>query len=466
LRRLLAEGSTLLVAIILAVMVWVVAVNEEDPAHIDWYPESLPVQVINQPQGLAIFNVNDIAAERVQVRVRAPRSSWDSLNREKFQAEVNLQGLDVGAHNVPVKVHCVDEVVEIVEQRPATILVKLEPFITRTLEVQVNILGNVAEGFEADRAIVTPRSVVVSGATGFVSQVDRAEVQIILRNNKEDVDQQLSVRLYDEEGRVMGFVTVEPAQVTVRVPIRQKAGFKDDVTVRLGNLTGEPAAGYYWSGVSIDPPRVSIFGPPHVIEDVSYLTTAPIDISQANADIVTQVALELPEGVSVIGREASVGVTLNIDSVQTCILLEQKSVEFQGLGEGLVATASPNLVDVLLCGPVPRLDAVSRRIQDVHVVLDLTELGVGTHSLTPVVLPLDEITVQSILPDVIEVGIAVLPTPTPTPTFTPTSTPTATSTPTVSPTPTTTSTPIVLPTRTSTPTRTPTPTVRATVPGS
>ena len=160
------------------------------------------------------------------------------------------------------------------------------------------------------------------------------------------------------------------------------------------------------------------------------------------------------------------GVTLNIDSVQTCILLEQKSVEFQGLGEGLGATASPNLVDVLFCGPVPRLDAVSRRIQDVHVVLDLTELGVGTHSLTPVVLPLDEITVQSILPDVIEVEIAVLPTPTPTPTFTPTSTPTATPTPTVSPTPTATSTPIVLPTRTSTPTRTPTPTVRATVPGS
>jgi len=454
LRKLLAEGSTLLLAFILALIVWIVAVNEEDPIRVDTYSESLGVQVVNMPENIEI--VNDIT-ERVQVVIRAPLSTWESLTRDKFQTLLDLQGLSTGTHNVPVDVECIDDDVEIIEWKPKSLAVKLEAHVTREFEVQVNLLGDVGEGFEEGKTVVMPPSVSVSGAESWVSQVSRAEVDVFLRNNKEDVEQSRPVLLRNEAGELVGFVDFTPPQVTVRVPISQKRGYKE-VVVILGDLLGRPATGYHVRGFAIEPTTVLIFGAPSVIDEIPNLVTASVDISGVTDDVVKNVALDLPEGVSVIGREAFVEVTVNIDPTQSCLTLQQR-VEFQGLGEGLGRTAVPEFVDVILCGPLPRLETVRRRIQDLHVVLDLTELGVGTYSLAPVVLPLDEITVESILPSVVEVEVFELPTPTPTSTFTPT--PTFTATPTFTPTP----TPTTTLTRTPTSTRTRTPTPRATSSG-
>ncbi len=455
-RRLLSEGSRLLLAAILAITIWVVAVNEQDPVLTDEYAEPIVVQVVNIPRGMVIFNQADIVRDRVTVDIRAPRSSWESLSQDKFQAVLDLEGLDKGPHNVPIRVTSIDETVEVQGWKPNSLAVTLDRFVTRTLEVSVNLVGSVAEGFEEGQPVVTPPQVTVSGAEYWVSQISRAEVDVYLRNNKEDVTPTRVILLRDEANDLMAFVGVEPSQVLVRVPITQKKDHKE-VVVTLGGVLGRPSAGYHTSGMSVDPPTVLIFGPPSAIGGISYLETEPVDVSGADNDVVTQVALKLPEGVSVVGREAFVEVTISIESTQSCINVQQKSLEFQGLGEGLGATASPNLVDVLLCGPVPRLETVSRRIREIHVVLDVTGLGAGTYSLEPKVLPLDEITVEDILPGVVEVEIFALPTPTPTPTFTPTPAPTATptSTPTITPTPTPTATPTWTPSLR--PTRTPTP---------
>jgi YbbR domain-containing protein len=454
LRKLLAEGSRLLLALILALIAWVVAVNEEDPVQTDVYPSPVPVQIVNKPENSVI--VNQIT-EQIELTLRAPRSSWESLTPSKFQAVLNLQGLSDDTHNVPVSVASIDQAVEVIDWKPRSLAVRLEPLVSKEVEVQVILHGNVAEGFEEGQPVVTPPAVTVSGAEIWVQEVNRAEVDIFLRNNKEDAVDTRLVQLKDDSGNTVGFVDIEPEQVTIRVPISLKRGNKE-VAVRPGELLGLPAAGYYMSSISIDPKAIVIFGPPSVIEQVSSLETEPINMSGANGSIVTQAALQLPEGVSVIGREPFAEVTINIDPIQTCSSLEQKAIEFQGLGEGLGVNADPGVVDLILCGPLPRLDRLQRRIQDLHVVVDLTELEPGTHSVTPAVLPLDEITVKSILPEVVEVTIFRLPTPTPTPTNTPTPTPTVTHTPTPTPTPTATPTPTSTPRPTATRTPTPRPT--------
>jgi len=69
-------------------------------------------------------------------------------------------------------------------------------------------------------------------------------------------------------------------------------------------------------------------------------------------------------------------------------------------------------VDVIVSGPLPLLDTLTR--QDVRVVVDVTGLTAGTHQLTPKVEALvNDVLVQSILPATIEVVLKLSGIPTP-----------------------------------------------------
>ena len=224
-KKLLAEGSTMLLALILALMVWVVAENEEDPIQTDLYPEPIPVRIINQPENSVIVNqqtdsatINEIS-KKIEVTIRAPRSSWESLTPGKFQAVVDLKGLSNDRHNVSITVDSIDKAVEIIDWKPRSLAVRLEPFMSQEFEVQVTLHGNVAEGFEEGKPIVTPPRVTVSGAEMWVSEVARAEVDVYLRDNKEDKVNTQLIQLKDENDNTMRLVDVNPSQVTVRIPI-------------------------------------------------------------------------------------------------------------------------------------------------------------------------------------------------------------------------------------------------------
>jgi hypothetical protein len=90
------------------------------------------------------------------------------------------------------------------------------------------------------------------------------------------------------------------------------------------------------------------------------------------------------------------------------------------------AVISPDTVDVILSGPVPVLDILTP--DDVRVVVDVSDLELGTYQLEPLVdvIP-DRIVVEAVLPSTVSVEIIIAPTPTPT--STPAPTPAATSQP-------------------------------------
>ena len=74
----------------------------------------------------------------------------------------------------------------------------------------------------------------------------------------------------------------------------------------------------------------------------------------------------------------------------------------------------PTTVDVIVSGPLPLLDTLTR--QDVHVTVDLNGLMPGTHQvIAKVEVLIADVVVESILPNTIEVVITLGGVPTKTP---------------------------------------------------
>ena len=370
-RRLFNDFSSVALAIALAIAVWVVATNEQNPSTKRTLPENIPVQVLSKPEGMVIFPE---VVKSVRVTVRAPQISWDRLGAEKFEALVDLEGLPAGRYDVEIQVTCTDRSVNILEVQPPEVSIRLEEYLEKELGVQARVMDNPPLGYVDRAPLVTPARARVSGPASMVDQVSELAAEIYLGGAKEAVERAVDLSARNEEGQAVGWVDIDPPEVEVRVPIEQRLGYKE-VSVKP-ILEGEVAAGYRVSNVSVEPSNATILGSPLVIEGIpGSLDIAPIDVSEASADVVERVTLTLPQGVTVQG-EQSVLVTISVTAIESSLTL-QRGVVIQGLQLSLNATPSPDVVDVIISGPVPKLDALQP--EDVQVVLDLYELQEGTH---------------------------------------------------------------------------------------
>jgi YbbR domain-containing protein len=101
--------------------------------------------------------------------------------------------------------------------------------------------------------------------------------------------------------------------------------------------------------------------------------------------------------------DPTVLVQVNVTALETSMVITRE-VEVIGLLPGLKAQVSPSQVSVRLSGSVPILENLTLR--DIRVVVDLTSLGAGTHTLTPTVeiLPSD-IVWEDISPTTVEIVI-------------------------------------------------------------
>jgi len=449
-RRIFNDLGSVILAIALAFTVWVVATNEQNPSKKDTFPETIPVQVLNKPEGMVIFPE---VVKNVRVVVRAPKTSWDRLTAEKFEAKIDLEGLPAGRHDVEIQVTCTDRFVKILEVQPPEVSVRLEKYREKELDVQVKVMDTPHLAYIDRMPVVVPSKAKISGPASMVDQVSELVAEVYLRAAKETVERAVALSARNEEGEAVGWVEIDPPEVNVRVPIEQRRDYKE-VSVRP-IVEGQVAPGYTISKVSVEPSNVIISGSPLVIEGIpGYVETAPIDVSDASADVVERVALTLPQGVSVLDDQ-SVLVNISVTAIESSLTIRREFI-IQGLQPGLNATPSPEVVDVYLSGPVPMLDAL--KLEDVQVILDLSNRQRGTHKITPKVVVPEGLKVESILPDTIEVEITIGPFLTPTETPEPTATPAPTATPTPVETPKPVETPTPTPPYPPTPpTHTPTP---------
>ncbi len=405
---------TFLWAFALSIAVWVAAVTSADPDETRLLDAPVPVQIIGQDPSLVI---NSDIPKEVEVTLRAPRSVWNLIDADPqiVQAILDISGLSSGEHSIEVQIQIDARPIQIVSVGPGTITFMLESLATQTLSVDLSLAGEPAVGYQVGETSLEPVEIVVAGAQSQVQKVMRARVSVDLSGIRENYDQTLPIEILDEKGQPVDGITVSPETIHVSMPVSQQGGYRD-VAIKV-ITTGRVASGYRLTDISVFPPVVTVFaGDPQLVSELpGVLETQALDLQNAQEDINTRIALNLPEGISIVG-EQTVLIQVGVSPIESSITLASEKVEITGLGTGLSAQVLPLTVDVILSGPLPLLDTLTR--QGIRVTVDLTGLPPGTHQVVPKVeVLISDIVVESILPNTIEVVISLngVPTITPTP---------------------------------------------------
>lgn len=404
--------DSFVLALFLAIVVWLMAVQQEDPIVTRELAEPVPVEYVNLAPGLTIFGD---PVDKVYLTVRAQRSILESLNSSAFQARVDLKGLSTGVHTVPIQVVGPKDV-KVLRVRPPKAVVHIEPLAQKYVPVRVEILDVPPLGYmvRTDAITTEPMSVTVKGPATQVDKVKAAVGEVFIQGRRSTFTTRVILSPRDEENLPVFDVVVDPPTASVTVPIEQQPGYLEVPVVP--RTVGKPAPGYRVSSIDVDPPTVTLRGSPETLQQLpGYVETEPLDISGATGDIVERLPLKVPSNVSILGSK-TVQVTVRITPLEGGKTVV-RPLKLQGLPDGAKVILPIHSVQIILAGPLPKLNNL--KPEDVQVILDLSQVkGEGIFTLRPQVLTPADVQVETVIPEEIQVEVR-MPTPTPTSTATP-----------------------------------------------
>jgi YbbR domain-containing protein len=402
-----------ILAFILAVAVWISAVTAADPVEERVYPQPVTVDIVGQDPRLVI--TSDLPPQ-VSITLSAPQSIWTRITNEQVavRAVADLSGLKAGKYNVPITVQVGIRPVEVITYNPRSFSVTLEELTSRTLPIQFVAHGDPAVGFLAEASTLSQNTATISGPKSAVDRVSQVVAELDLTGATETINRSITIQALDAAGNPVTGVTITPDHVTAQQIITQRGGYRNVVVKVI--VVGQVATGYRLTNITVSPPAVTVFSSnPQLVNYLpGYIETDALNLNNVKADFDTRLQLNLPQGISVVGDQ-SVLVQVGVAPIMGSLTFTGNRVVAQGLPSNLFATFSPETVDVILSGPLPVLDQLTTN--NLQVFVDLSDVTQpGNYQRTPqVTLLVPDLTVESILPQTVEVTVTIGPPPTPTP---------------------------------------------------
>lgn len=409
-----------LLSIVLAILLWLYVAYLENPTVSTQFTD-LTVEVRGLGDSLKVVS----PLPTVLARVEAPQSVLGRLSKGDIQPYVDVAGLQEGVHQVRIGAEVSNPQASDVRVNfsPQFVQLQLEVQVSKTMSVEVQMLGTPAFGYGLETAQVRPNEVTASGPQESVDRVARVLVEVDVDDKAATQQGSKSLVAFDANGQEVTGLTFDPETVEVVVPI----------TLLLNNravpvsvpVIGQPAPGYRVSTITVEPTNVTLCCSPSLLEEVEFISTEPVAITGTTSTVVTTTQLIFPPRVELYpGQPKEIKVTVSVEVLETTLRLSVAPT-VEGAGGGLQAVVSPNQLQLTLAGTFAQLQGLSPT--EVRAVVNLEGRGAGTYSLRPDISLPQGIKLEGMTPDEVTV-VLIPPTPVPTPTATPlpaTATPTA-----------------------------------------
>ena len=277
--RLTRNLDLKILAIVFAIILWLIVVNIDDPVKSNTF-SGIEVQILNaeelEKQGLC-YDVLD-NTDIVSVTVTGRRSVIEEINRENIIATADMKDLS-SMNTLTVKVTSNKSAgdLDTIKANENNVRLNIEPLskVTKRLIVETN--GLPAENYVLGSRTLGLTQVEVSGPESIVNTIESAKVTVDVDNASSTVSASSRIILCDKSG-----AKVDTQRLTLSntsVSITQEILYSKAVDINY-QFSGRPEDGYAMTGdVLADRTSVLIQGRKSLVESISAINVRGEELS-------------------------------------------------------------------------------------------------------------------------------------------------------------------------------------------
>ncbi|AKG36468.1 CdaR family protein [Paenibacillus durus] len=333
--------------------------------------ENIPIQMTGQDNDKYEYSMD---ADSVRMEVMGKRSDITYMFSDAYKVTIDLSKAEPGTSEIPLK-YSLPRGVELISITPKEVHVHIEQRVTKSFPVTVVAKGTPAQGYQLGTPVAEPGAVKVTLAAGEMARMAKVQGTIELNGENETVtEKRMKLAAYDANGKEIKDAVIEPASVSVEIPVTLP--YKS-VPLKIG-YTGNLPDSLVLSKVTPEVDKVVIYGQEAALASVaSYEAT--IDLSSIGAGTSTlKLDLKPPDGIQDIAPK-SVNVTV-VASEMAERTLQNIPITLEGVRSGLsasVTSPAERTISLTLSGARSLLNQLNK--DDIKAVADLSGLSAGNH---------------------------------------------------------------------------------------
>lgn len=378
-----------ILALIISIILWYVVLNINDPEISKSFNCAVTVENAESLNDLGkTYEIVD--GSTAYFNVRAPRSIIANLSSSDFKAVADMENL-TDMSKIPIEVTATRYASQIeIMKRTENLVIETEDLMRAQYIIAADAVGEPAEGTVISSLSVSPNVLKLSGPASVVSTIDKVIATIHVDGVASAISDSVIPTLYDKEGNVVD--TTKLVSNLSSVIVRAEILNVKEVPLTY-ETSGQPAEGYFQTGISVEPETIRIMGESADLNSISSIAipTEVLNVEGAtgNIDTTVDISAYLPDGVSLTeNADKNIKVKIDIESAVTKrFRIPTANITVNGGSPGVEAVFAENEIVVEIEGLSEDLDNL--RSADITGSIDISGFSTGDHKAA-LTLDLDE----------------------------------------------------------------------------
>ena len=170
-------------------------------------------------------------------------------------ADLSAYALKSGEQKIPIEIRKSPNDINVVNSDSLFITINLDDLTNKKLPINVNISGKPKDGFYASTPELSSDSATVVGGSKYVNIVKRIYMDGDIQGVEADISKKYKLKAVDESGEEVKEVTVSPAYINVKIPVKKTKSIA--ITVKT---TGSLDPKYTLESIKAVPEAIDITG--------------------------------------------------------------------------------------------------------------------------------------------------------------------------------------------------------------